>query len=287
MIQNYNAEKVEIIYNPISLLFKEVTLLSREEYLENKELIPLINEIWWLRSPGYYYDDAASVDYDGSLDRNYINNNSVCVRPALKIAHCEQLTPGDKIKIQDLYFTVLNSGILLCDTVVGNVMFDNGSNDYDVSFIKLWLESWAEMNGITFENSEEITLLSKDEYFKNKELIPLVKGGWWLCSQGDLDDLAAYVSGRSGGIRVTGCYVGDTLGVRPALKIEHYEHLKPGEKVIIKDLSFTILNDGILLCDTIVSKVMFDETSNNYDTSYIKTWLENWAQENNITFKNH
>ncbi len=38
---------------------------------------------WWLRSPGSFRKDAARVYPDGSLDRNYVYDDSGCVRPAL------------------------------------------------------------------------------------------------------------------------------------------------------------------------------------------------------------
>ena len=38
---------------------------------------------WWLRSPGYFQDLAAFVDYDGSLYNHRVYDGSACVRPAL------------------------------------------------------------------------------------------------------------------------------------------------------------------------------------------------------------
>ena len=38
---------------------------------------------WWLRSLGYYQNNAAFVHYDGSLSRRSVSNDSICVRPAL------------------------------------------------------------------------------------------------------------------------------------------------------------------------------------------------------------
>lgn len=123
-----------------------------------------------------------------------------------------------------------------------------------------------------------VTLLSKEEYLKNRELIPLVKGYWWLRSPGYVDNEAMFVYGEPGDVDDLGYDVRDDLGVRPALKIEHHERLKPGQKVGIKGLYFTVLNDGLLLCDTIVIRIMFDRLLNDYDTSYVKHWLENtWA----------
>ena len=141
-----------------------------------------------------------------------------------------------------------------------------------------------------------ITLLTKEEYLKNKELIPSVKSLWWLRSPGIGVNRVAIVYGEYGNVYSAGGNVYVGAGVRPAFKIEHCGQLKLGEKVIIKDsyftvlndgtfilntkdLYFTVLNDGILLCDTIVDETMFDKASNNYDKSYIKQWLEKWAED--------
>lgn len=125
----------------------------------------------------------------------------------------------------------------------------------------------------------EITLLSKEEYIKNRELIPLIEDFWWLRSPGNNDNKAAFVYGVYGDVSDRGTHAYSKFGVRPALKIEHYEHLKPGERVRINGLVFTVLNDGILLCNVILGEVMFDETSNDYDRSYIKHWLKRWAED--------
>ena len=40
---------------------------------------------------------------------------------------------------------------------------------------------------------------------------------WWLCSQGNNDNNAAFVNGGSGDVNDNGNNVKNTLGVRPAL----------------------------------------------------------------------
>ena len=42
---------------------------------------------WWLRSPGFYPDYAAYVDYDGSINviGNMVDLSNGCVRPAMWI----------------------------------------------------------------------------------------------------------------------------------------------------------------------------------------------------------
>lgn len=148
--QNYNAEKLEISYKLISLSFKEITLLSIEEYLKNTELIHPSKGVWWLRSPGRHQVNTAFVHMDGYLDYRYVGQDSY-VRPALKILNCHNLIPGDKIRISEHTFTVLHGNLALCDTCVGESIFDNKFNNFETSVIRKYLYNWAEENNITFE----------------------------------------------------------------------------------------------------------------------------------------
>ena len=134
----------KLVYQSIDIEDCTVTLLSKEEYEKNSYLINTINDCWWLRSRGYGVINAMFVD-GASGDVNDRGCNTLImlgVRPALKIAYCEQLKPGEKIKIKELYFTVLNNGILLCDSIVSKIMFNDKINDYGTSYIKKWLENW-------------------------------------------------------------------------------------------------------------------------------------------------
>ena len=130
-----------------------------------------------------------------------------------------------------------------------------------------------------------VTLLSKEEYLKNKEFIPLLKDAWWLCSQGPYDSRAMYVDGGSGDIYDFGSHVRRILGMRPALKIQDCHNLVPGDKIRISGYVFTILHENLAICDTCICRSIFDYESNNFETSYIRSYLYNWAKENNITFK--
>lgn len=62
-----------------------VALLSVEEYEKYKNVIPNINNWWWLRTPGDYQDYAASVNPDRTvyLNGDYVDNDNGAVRPAL------------------------------------------------------------------------------------------------------------------------------------------------------------------------------------------------------------
>ena len=135
---------------------------------------------------------------------------------------------------------------------------------------------------------KELTLLSEKEYLDAKENVPPTKGWWWwLRSPGDIRNYAAYVDvdGSLYGSRVdydSGC-------VRPALRISNLEssNLQIGDKFDLVGCVWTVISEGIALCDNSVGKTCFREDweagdANNYDASDIKKWLANWAEEHGI-----
>lgn len=150
------ADKRIVTTEEIDVKVTGITLLSKEEYEANKDIIPQ-SKWWWLRSPGYARRDAANVDYDGSLNFYYVINVSGCVRPALYIwdPQSSNLKRGDKFDLAGYTWTVLSDDLALCDDIVGSTCFRedwlaDDANDYDKSDIKQWLHDWAEKNGIYF-----------------------------------------------------------------------------------------------------------------------------------------
>ena len=132
---------------------ENVTLLSKEEYKENKNLIPLINEWWWLRSPGSYQDNAVIVFPDGPLFDYNVNKDCVVVRPALKIKNHKSYVflPGDTIRVADTMWTILRDGLAICDEYIGRMCFRKDfqaidANDYEKSDVKKFVDKWAKEN---------------------------------------------------------------------------------------------------------------------------------------------
>ena len=155
-MENYNTEKLEISYKPINISFEEIMLLSKNEYLENKELISPSKSKWWLCSQGFLDHTVAVVNgWSGNVDTiNYTMRYSLSVRPVLKIRSHHNLIPGDKIKISEYTFTVLHRDLALCDTCIGKSIFDNNYNDFKTSYIRKYLYNWAEENEIVFEDEK-------------------------------------------------------------------------------------------------------------------------------------
>lgn len=141
-------EKIITTTIPLEIEIKDITLLSIDEYEACKNTVPLVDDWWWLRSPGNYCNNVTYVDYDG-----YVNiygrraNFGFCgVRPAL-IFESNYLQFEDKVKILNYTWTVISNNMMLCDDVVGQTCFNkdyetDNTNNYEKSDIKVWLHKW-------------------------------------------------------------------------------------------------------------------------------------------------
>ena len=142
------VEKIITTIIPLEVEIKDITLLSIDEYEACKNTVPSVDGWWWLRSPGYYSNSAASVDRGGGVDDdgNYVDYDHYAVRPAL-VYESNYLQFEDKVKILNYTWTVISKNILLCDDIVGYTCFRedwrvDDANDYEKSDIKKWLENW-------------------------------------------------------------------------------------------------------------------------------------------------
>lgn len=145
------------------MTLQKITLLTKEEYEKYKVIIPIINNSWWLRSPGCTRLRVAIIDNSGKIDERgyYVDYVYAAVRPALKFDLEPSDNPfwykpekliGTKIKYGNYLWTVLNlepgSIYALCDAVVSTGRFDIRTNDWDKSELKRWLETEM-LNSIT------------------------------------------------------------------------------------------------------------------------------------------
>lgn len=154
-------------FQDVEIKINEVTLLSVEEYKKNMDLIPHIDDGWWLRSPGFFQDYAAYVDCDGVVNDygDYVDYEIYVVRPALKIGNPESLNLGDKFECSGYMWTMLRGNLALCDSIIGRALFDyDDSNNYETSSVERYVECWAKEVGIMVErktNREERVKLIK------------------------------------------------------------------------------------------------------------------------------
>lgn len=135
------------------------------------------------------------------------------------------------------------------------------------------------MKHIDLKHGEyEITLLTVEEYKRYKPQIPHVNDWWWLRSPGCDQDYAADVS-SAGVVSLTGYGVDSDYGaVRPALRSKIID-LSVGEQVIALGNRWTVIDTGLAISNEVVARKRFDGNSNDWETSELKEWLEEWARE--------
>lgn len=125
---------------------------------------------------------------------------------------------------------------------------------------------------------KDITLLSKEEYDKYKDIIPPVNLWWWLRSPGYNSLDAASVTSDGSLLYI---YVShSSLYVRPAIVCEP-SCLEPGDKVKLFEMNWTALNPSLLLCDESIGGCAFRKDwnapdANDYDASDVKRYLREW-----------
>ena len=148
--------------------------------------------------------------------------------------------------------------------------------------------AWKEIPDIVsikkaYPDVKDVMLLSKEEYSEFKENIPKIFCWWWLRSPGTHSYDAAYVR-HDGAVYSYGHYViSAPVCVRPALIGDFKSsNLKIKDKFWYKNYIYTVISDDMAICDFTVGKTYFDEMSNNYETSNIKKWVDNWAVKNGI-----
>lgn len=124
----------------------------------------------------------------------------------------------------------------------------------------------------------EITLLTKEEYEKYNGMhrIPIVNDRWWLRSPG-CDGLCAVCVHRDGG-NDNGCLVCNSLAVRPALKSKNL-NLSVGTMFAALGNTWIMIDDHFAISVYVVSHQKYDDHTNTWETSYLKTWLEKWARD--------
>ncbi len=122
----------------------ELTLLSEEEFLKYRDLIPPIWNWWWLKTPAQTYLNFAEyvtqrndVFYDGAYVINYYG-----VRPALKSREI-QMEPGEHFSALGNEWIVLDAGVAISEREIGRMKFDERTNLWERSELKRWLEEWG------------------------------------------------------------------------------------------------------------------------------------------------
>ena len=121
-----------------------------------------------------------------------------------------------------------------------------------------------------------VSLLSVEEADNLPDSIRNIGCDYWLRTAGRDDDTAAFVD-LNGYVYDGGDYINACeYGVRPVLSVDNIE---PGKSFEGFGYSWTKMDNGKLLCDSVIAYKNFDSVSNNWETSAIKVWTENWLDK--------
>lgn len=129
----------------------EATLLSVEEAKALPQRLKSYKDYWWLRSPGYLHNLAASVGWDGSVYHggSLVINGGFYVRPALKLVDPESsgLMVGDRFEFGNAKFEVVSDSLAFCTGNIGRRAFRKNwkagrANVYEASDIKKFVDEW-------------------------------------------------------------------------------------------------------------------------------------------------
>ena len=170
----------------------EITLLTKEEYEKYNEMqrIPIMNRWWWLRSPGSTKLLTACVysNYHCNTTGGGVEGAILAVRPALK-SKVLNLSVGTMFTALGNTWIMIDNGFAISVDAVAHRRYDEGSNVWETSELKAWLEKWARdreesvmrdysvLAGVMFEN---VSAESKEQ------AIEQVKA--WLRDGIDTDD---------------------------------------------------------------------------------------------------
>ena len=166
----------------ISIKVNEITLPSKDEIEKWSEFIPSESKWYWLRTSG---KEPGVADIAGK--NNKINgygdevDNKNGVRPLVMFdTDGFEPMPGAKLIKNEVTYTVISSGVMIADKIVGSTHFcaskdSEESNDYVKSDVKVWLEDWAGQefgavkesdNGavtVVIQNTDMISVKSTEE----------------------------------------------------------------------------------------------------------------------------
>ena len=138
------------------MIIEEISLLSENDYIKYRHLIPLVNAWYWLKTPEPLYKNAVRIiDERGDLAGLYCSTNGGDVRPVcffdfepgdLLFWYKGEKLIGSKIKYGAYSWTVLNIEnnklYALCDEIIATCRrFDDKSNVFERSELKYWLKT--------------------------------------------------------------------------------------------------------------------------------------------------
>lgn len=125
------------------------TLLSAEEAEQLPMRLKGYDHWWWTLSPAYDSNHIFCIESDGYIYKwghpvDFFEFNLGMIRPALQISNFESsnLKIGDTFKFGTREFEIISDSLAFCTTDIGLCRFDDYSNNYETSEIKMHVDDW-------------------------------------------------------------------------------------------------------------------------------------------------
>lgn len=124
-----------------------------------------------------------------------------------------------------------------------------------------------------------IFLLSDTQFEEYKSIIPPIPNRWWLQTS-DPDTVSYVKTINPYGEEVLFPHANETIYVRPALVLN--DAMSVGCMFEFAGLEWTIVSNiyktTVAVCDDVIAQRRFDPKSNEWKTSELKAWLEEWVE---------
>ena len=166
----------------ISIKLKDVTLPSGEEIERWTSRIPSENKWYWLRTGNKEQGIAGIAGKNNKINAygdDVDNKNGVRPLVLFDTEECD-LISGAKITKNEVVYTVISSGVMIADKIVGTTHFNSAkdsevSNDYSKSEVKKWLDDWAKSEfGEDYYSGTVSVVLQNADMIRTKDKEPAV-----------------------------------------------------------------------------------------------------------------
>lgn len=157
-VEKIKKERREIEITGVGLLPLDVAATLPNEIRQYKGA-------WWLEDKVQYpfasdFPKVMVVNSDGYIDPNGrdVDTVNVFLRPVLYIKNLElaDFEVGDTFLFSEREFKIINNQMAFCLSDLGLRIFDDSSDDYDVSCIKSVLEQWFSNQSYDFQDGASL-----------------------------------------------------------------------------------------------------------------------------------
>lgn len=277
----------KLTFSSVEIKIKKVEIPSYSFFKVYEPLIRTISPEWWIKGPKA--QDTYTISRDpckplSSAHNVTPANNFAGVRPAVYFIS-KKLKQGDRFAVGRYLFTVLFTGLALCDTVVEYSRFTNIDNT---------LTRWSTLNSCTTVNK----VIASDEVnisIASYGLFPVTEAmhtdfnsmetncGYWLL--GRADEFTAYYSNTLGEIQRMD--ITAKLDICPVLYLDEPHGFKLHDVFEYDGYYFLILSNSIALCKNTVGISCYstgliscaEETEKDfYEISEVKEIVDTWYE---------